>query len=624
MLSIANSCHSFVSDEITRAWDNLGSPLADHVVDLPVGKQFTFHLERISFQNCDPLQRLHGKFNALSIDELWNRIQQSRKLPSIAFGLTSPRHLGSLPALPEQPLSTEPPKASTGLNLQVDSSHPLAHRPGADEKLLVHLLVHLKQGFTREILTPPTPPVQPRAPTLTIQRPNVASCLQKLTCQLTAKADNRLRTWLSETIESIHSKTLEALKAREACESCADRKFRFHLKLGKKCERSTLSAWLGERKTMWRDLRRVWNPESSTSTEEDKCNPMVEAESRLQKQVPMIDGPKAKRKKPKQSGANADSRKKKVKCNTNARRKSIGNTAKMKASGTRASRPKANASAIHNQSPKAKRKKPNGTNADSRKKKTKYTTAAGQKSIGNAKTKPSGTHTRRPKVNASAACRIEGSRCKGSRCKGSRFSKRHLPTRSRKGSTGTTRASGTKRKRHFVDTEERKTPRPQMRFTRASVRSTTDSSPSSSSRTSSRRFGGDEFNIGDCVQAWDSGLYTATVKGVENRDGRVKYLVSFVDKSRGELSRWMNANDLLPMKRNETKHARSKPSFILPGDNAKCSIMPQSRRKKSVRARRWYCKVLVGKVECEKIGMIDGMCRCHHKAFKAARRSTKG
>ena len=94
-------------------------------------------------------------------------------------------------------------------------------------------------------------------------------------------------------------------------------------------------------------------------------------------------------------------------------------------------------------------------------------------------------------------------------------------------------------------------------------------------------------------------------------------LVYFVDKSRRELSRRMNANDVVPTKRSE-------PSSIMPDDNAKLTIMPLSRRTKSVRAKRWFCKVLVGEVECEKIGMMDGMCHCHFNAFKASGRPTKG
>ena len=405
----------------------MGSPLADHIVDLPVGVQFTFHLKRISFRDCDPLQRIHGKFNALSIDELWNRIQQSRNSPSIAFILTNPRHMESLPALSEQLVSTEPPKKSTAHNQQA-----------------THLQVDMSGPITEHVILPST--VEAREPVLAVQIPNVASCLRDLRCQLTAKADARLRTWMSETMECIHSKALKA----KAYESCADRKFRVHLELGKKCESSTMSAWLGERKTMWRGLRRLKNPEPSTSAEEVNCDTTVEADSRLQKQMSTNEGPKAKRKKP--SGASADSKKKKAKCTTAARK------------------------------------------IDSRKKKAKCTTAAARKkSIGNTKMKTSGTRTSRPQVNAA------------------RLSKRRLPTSSRKGSR-TTRASGTKRKRLFVDTEERKTPRPKIRVTKASGRSTSDSA-----RTSSRRSGGDEFDVGNCVQAWDSGLYTATVKGIEKR-----------------------------------------------------------------------------------------------------------
>ena len=559
----------------------MGYPLADHVVDLPAGVQFTFHLERIR-DYCDPLKRLDGKFNTLSMDELWNRIQQSHKLPPTAFTLTNPRHLESLPALPEQPMSTEPPNTSTRLNhkgkahSQVDRSQLLANGPHAD--------FHLPGGIL-------SPPVQSREPLLAIQ-------LRELRCQLTAKANNRLHSWMSETLQFIHHRSLEALEAKEACESCADRKFRFRLKPGKKCESSTLSAWLGERKTMWRDLRRVRN---STSAEEDKCIAMIGAKSRL---APMIERPKVKRKKPKSSGVDPDSRKKRVKCNTNVRKKSAGNAGKMKTSGNRKGRPEINISAP----PKAKkRKKLRGDDGDSREKKTKYAAPARKKST-------SGTLTRRPKVNESAARRLEGSRYKGPR-----FGRRKRPTMSRKGSTGTTRASGAKRKRLLVDSEDRKPPRPQMRVTQASGRSTTGSL-----RTSSRRLGGDKFDVGDCVQAWDGGLYTAKIKGVESRGGRAKYLVRFVDKSRGELTRWMNADDLVPIERNYTQIARAKPSSILPEENAKWTIMPPSRRKKSVRAKRWYCKVLVDEAECGKLGLKDGMCKSHYKAFEAAGRSTKG
>ena len=100
-------------------------------------------------------------------------------------------------------------------------------------------------------------------------------------------------------------------------------------------------------------------------------------------------------------------------------------------------------------------------------------------------------------------------------------------------------------------------------------------------------------------------------------------LVYFVDKSRCELSRRINANDVVPTKRNETIHAQSEPSSMLSDNNAKLTIMPLSRRTKSVLAKRWFCKVLVGEVECEKIGMMDGMCHCHFNAFKASGRSTK-
>ena len=355
----------------------MGSPLADHIVDLPVGVQFTFHLKRIPFRDCDPLQRIHGKFNALSIDELWNRIQQSRNSPSLSFILTNPSNMESLPALPEQPISTEPPKKSTGLNQQA-----------------THLQVDMSVPITEHVILPST--VEAREPVLAVQIPNVASCLRDFRCQLMAKADDRLRTWMSETMECIHSRALKA----KAYESCADRKFRVHLELGKKCESSTMSAWLGERKTMWRGLRRLSNPESSTSAEEDKCDPTVVAESRPQKQMSTNEGPKAKRKKP--SGAK-----------------------------------------------------------DSKKKKAKYTTASRKKSIGNVKMKKSWTRTSRPKVNVTAACRLQGSRCKGSR-----LSKRRLPTSSRKGGPG----SGSKRKRLFVDTEERKTPRPKTTRGRSSRR----------------------------------------------------------------------------------------------------------------------------------------------------------
>ena len=289
------------------------------------------------------------------------------------------------------PLEEAQSEADESLDSTIRQAVDLAETLAAGESYALSLM---SGPITEHVILPST--VEAREPVLAVQIPNVASFLRDLRCQLTAKADARLRTWISETMECIHSKALKA----KAYESCADRKFRVHLELGKKCESSTMSAWLGERKTMWRGLRRLSNSESSTSAEEDKCDPTVVAESRPQKQMSTNEGPKAKRKKP--SGAK-----------------------------------------------------------DSKKKKAKYTTASRKKSIGNVKMKKSWTRTSRPKVNVTAACRLQGSRCKGSR-----LSKRRLPTSSRKGGPG----SGSKRKRLFVDTEERKTPRPKTTRGRSSRR----------------------------------------------------------------------------------------------------------------------------------------------------------